>query len=192
VNDTAGWTHVIATLAGRIDRSFQHIFDALALPSRSLQFRPSPGAWTILEIAEHVTLTNHFLLLLVEKIAQRARRRSGAGELDPPPPSRFDALERLALPDFRWESPEHMRPSGSLDANSVCERLASQRDRVLTLLREFPCGEGALHRIRMSVVGPDERLDLYQFVGVIALHAERHAEQARRNAIAAASSEAQT
>jgi hypothetical protein len=34
----------------------------------------------------------------------------------------------------------------------------------------------------MSVVEGDDRLDLYQFVAVIALHAERHARQMQRNA----------
>jgi hypothetical protein len=44
----------------------------------------------------------------------------------------------------------------------------------------MPGGQGSLHRIRMSVVGDDDRLDLYQFLAVLALHLERHAAQARR------------
>ena len=40
--------------------------------------------------------------------------------------------------------------------------------------------EGALHTVRMSVVG--ERLDLYQFLALVDLHLERHLAQLERAA----------
>lgn len=187
MSETADWPETIASLGRRIARAFERISSALELPARALQFRPAEGVWTIVEIAEHVSLTNHYLLLLVDKIARKVRTRAAQALADPPSLSRFHHLERLATPDFRWESPVHMRPTGKCSVDEIRERLARQQDQVLSLLREFPRGEGALHDIRMSVVGPDERLDLYQFVHFIALHAERHAEQMQRNLLAAAS-----
>ena len=181
----ASWTDAITKLSRRLDTAFGEVGRMLELPDRTLQFRPADNAWTIVEIAEHVTLTNHYLLILVDKIAGKARSRSARSSAGPPPLSRFDHLERLAGPDVAWESPEHMRPTGSCGVGEIRKRLAGQRERSQSLLREFPCGEGTLHSIRMSVVGPGERLGLYQFVHFIALHAERHAGQMQRNRRAA-------
>ena len=72
-----------------------------------------------------------------------------------------------------------MRPTGLADGREVARTIESQRDRALALLAEFPRGEGTLHKIRMSVVQGDDRLDLYQYVHVLALHAERHVRQLR-------------
>lgn len=141
--------------------------------------RPTPEAWSVREILEHVTLTNHYLLILVDKLAAKCRKRLAAGQAPPSAPSPTADLERIAARAFRWPHPEHMTPTAELDRAELDRRLRADRDRCLALLGEFPDGGGALHTIRMSVV--DARLDLYQFLAVIDLHARRHARQMERN-----------
>ena len=42
----------------------------------------------------------------------------------------------------------------------------------------MPDGQGSLHSIRMSVI--DARLDMYGWLGLIAVHGERHLRQLER------------
>ena len=141
--------------------------------------RPAPEAWSVREILEHVTLTNHYLLILVDKLSQRCRKRLARGDQPPTKASDVTALERISQREFAWPHPEHMTPSGTLAPEDLDRQLCADRDRCLALLDEFPGGGGALHTIRMSVV--DARLDLYQFLAVIDLHARRHLRQLEHN-----------
>ena len=77
-----------------------------------------------------------------------------------------------------WETPDHMRPTGSLTTPETVALLSAQRRRALGLLARARDGAGALHAISMSVAGA--RLDLYQLLAFVALHMERHAWQMDR------------
>lgn len=179
-----GWPERSADLAGRLEGALTAVAAWLDEPEALLDFRPEPGAWTAREVCEHVALTNRYLLILVDKIAARSRARRARGDDPPPDPSPVAHLTELATRDFRWSHPEHMTPRGEHGPDEVRAELGQQRERCRALLAELPAGEGALHRIRMSVVGAagdgDDRLDLYQFLEIVALHAERHLRQLER------------
>jgi hypothetical protein len=151
-----------------------------------LASRPANGGWSNAEIAEHVVLVNRYLLILADKIARKSAARASRGEPVPERPPRTDHLESLAQREFTWESPAHMLPTGSVPIADVVAALDEQRLRCARLLATAQGGEGALHTIRMSVVQGNDRLDLYQFSCVIALHAERHARAMQRNEAALA------
>ena len=174
--DEDPWSTFVDDLRRRLRSAWSELDRALVDAAAGRHVGPG---WSPLEIGEHVVLADHYLLLLARKIADKARARTRRGEPPPTSPSRCDALEKLAARDFRWSSPDHMLPTGRLALAEVRARLGEDLARCESLLAEFPAGEGALHRIRMSVV--DERLDLYQFLCLIALHAERHAAQVRRS-----------
>jgi hypothetical protein len=169
---------VVRSLARRLSSAFNGIEVRLRAPADVLALSPGPGSWSPIEVAEHVALANHHLILLVEKIAARAQARARRGERPPLEPSRFDLLERLASREFAWQSPPHMVPSGVATAREIAACLRGQRRRCLALLAGVRDGEGALHTISMSVVGG--RLDLYQYLALVALHMERHARQMDR------------
>ena len=168
------WPDACARLASRLARAFEGI-------DRRLRRRP-PAArgegWSAEEIAEHVVLANHFLLLLAGKIAAKGVARRDRGIPLPREASGFEHLERLAARDFAWETPEHMRPTRSVTASETAAILSEQRRRALRLLARTRDGAGALHSISMSVAGA--RLDLYQLLAFVALHMERHARQMDR------------
>jgi hypothetical protein len=172
------WGEFVAGLALRLANTFAEVEAQMSAPREDLERPPGHAGWSALEAAEHVALANHHLLLLAEKIAARSRARLARGERPPEEPSRLDSLEKLASRAFAWESPEHMLPAGGATPREIAACLREQRRRCLALLARMPGGEGALHRISMSVVGA--RLDLYQYLGLIALHMERHARQMAR------------
>jgi hypothetical protein len=175
------WRSFAAELARKLEQALGAVRSELCGSGGRSTFRSSADTWSNLEIGEHVVLVDHYLLILADKIAQKSRARLSRGEQPGASPSRTDHLEKLARHDFRWPSPVHMLPTGTSTAAEIDARLGQQLDHCLALLHSMPSGEGALHRIRMSVVGEDDRLDLYQFLCVVALHAERHARAMRRN-----------
>src|SRR6185369_6117870 len=75
-------------------------------PRQELEARPSyPGAWSISEHLEHVSLVNHFLLLTIRKGCAKALRRAGRVAL-PEAESDLGPLLPVADPDaFAWSPP---------------------------------------------------------------------------------------
>ena len=59
------------------------VFDAVDAwfdePAEVRAFRPQDGGWSVDEVLEHVTLTNHYLLLVIRKGCDRALRRAARG-----------------------------------------------------------------------------------------------------------------
>jgi hypothetical protein len=175
----AEWSAWIARLDARLARGFEELDRRLDASDGSLEFAPGADGWTIHQVAEHVALANRFLLILVAKLAERSAARAAP---DPQPLPHVEHIERLATHAFRWESPAHMLPAHVRPAAELRAELARQAARCRALLHALPAGHGTQHRIRMSVVGDDARLDLYEYLHVIALHVERHVRQIERNA----------
>jgi hypothetical protein len=167
----------IAALGLRVAAAFDALDTAL---ERAAHAPPPAEGWSATEIAEHVGLTNRFLYILVDKLVAKCRRRIASGAALPSALGDGEMLERIAEREFRWEAPTHMLPRGTATLPDSRALLREQARRAAAWLAEFPHGEGALHTIRMRVVGDDVRLDLYQFLAFVALHAERHARQALR------------
>src|SRR5690349_21249399 len=79
----------------------------------SHRYRPQDGGWSIQEILEHVTLTNHYLLLVIRQGQEKALRRASRGEPVGEGESDLDRLTPIGHPDaFPWIRPEHMEPTG--------------------------------------------------------------------------------
>lgn len=169
-----------ARLAADLAARFDALDARLEVTPEAWRARPAPESWSVAEVLEHVTLTQRFLLVLVEKLRDRAVKRLARGLDWPDAPPEEAFLERLAGRAMAWSHPEHMGPTGGVERDELCARLAEQRARCLAPLAELPSGEGTLHRIRMSVV--DRRLDLYQYLRVVELHAARHVDQIDRAA----------
>ncbi len=161
-------------LRERLERSFGELVRwSRADPER---LERSTDGWNGREILEHVALANHYLLILVEKIRDRARAKLRRGE---PWPRGATDLERVAAAvPGPWAHPDHMTPTGDAAPAESARRLEEQLARCLACLDEMPDGQGTLHRIRMSRV--DARLDLYEYLELVARHAERHVAQIER------------
>lgn len=169
---------VIRSLSESLRGRFAALEPWLRVDQRLWSHRPGEGSWSVGEVLEHVALSNRYLLILVEKLRERSLRRLAEGAPLPQAVRDFTLLDALASREFRWPHPAHMAPSGAADRGAIASELEQQRERCLSILRELPSGEGALHSLRMSVVGA--RLDLYQYLRLVDLHLLRHLGQMER------------
>jgi hypothetical protein len=152
------------------------IFAGARAGDRALAISP----WSPLDVGEHVTLANRYLLKLAEKCANKSAAKLERGESASASASELDRMEQISSRDFRWEAPDHMRPTGKVTLESVRATLAQQLQQALRVLDALPANADRMHTIRMTILGPETRLDAREFLKFIALHMERHAAQARR------------
>lgn len=169
--------HTLDTVTRQVDAWFDK-------PVARRQFRPSNNGWTIDEILEHISLTSHFLLKLVDKGAGKALRN--VNNLDLAQESAQYVFERDKLDEvglyksFEWIRPEHMEPTGTADMAEIRRLIQTQRDRCLEWLDKMPSGEGILYKTTMSVNNLG-KIDVYQYIYFLAQHAKRHLAQMERN-----------
>lgn len=144
-----------------------------------LKYRPNVG-WSIEQILEHVTLTNHFLLILIRKGKRKAKELSmkvdlvqaisnyqyNLGELK-------EVSERKS---FEWIRPEHMEPKGEKSLSEVKALLKEQISECTEILNEIPNGEGILYKTTMTV-NDLGKIDVYQYIYFLCQHAKRHITQ---------------
>jgi hypothetical protein len=173
--------HILINLKRELIRTFavtDEWFDR-AHPLRC--FKPSSGGWSINEVLEHVMLTNHYLLILIEKGADKALRASVTTSVSGLQLENYSlvnpAMLEIAQPDaFTWERPEHHQPTGQTPVQEVRRTMRDQLEQYLYILDLLPNGEGILHRTTMSVNNLG-KLDVYQYLYFLALHAQRHIQQ---------------
>ena len=136
--------------------------------------------WSPAQILEHVMLTNHYLLILIEKGSTKAKTLANDADLSGALQNyQFDtsSLDDIARPSaFQWERPEHMEPKGEKPLHEIRSELREQLYRCLCHLDNLCKGEGVLYRITMSVNGLG-KLDVYQYIYFLALHVKRHLSQ---------------
>jgi hypothetical protein len=138
------------------------------------------GRWSIADTLEHVMLTNHYLLILIEKGSKKALRAALEKDLTAMLADyRLDsaALEQVGEPGvFHWHRPEHMEPSGTRPLAEVRAELRQQLYRCLCQLDLLCHGQGIAYRMTMSV-NQLGKLDVYQYIYFLALHVKRHLSQ---------------
>ncbi|MBC9910608.1 DinB family protein [Chitinophaga varians] len=147
-----------------------------------LDFKPDRDQWSIREVLEHITLTNYFLLLIINKSTRRAldRKRNGHTVVVPADyQEKFGQIDVISSKSFGWVRPEHMEPTGLKDMQEVKALLKQQYAQCMYNLSLLKNGEGVLVFTNMSVnhLG---KLDIYQYIYFLTKHIERHIRQMKR------------
>jgi hypothetical protein len=144
-----------------------------------LDFKPEEG-WSIEEILEHVTLTNHFLLILIRKGKKKAKDLAIKVNLNQAISTYEYNLEELDQIDkhrsFVWIRPEHMEPVRDKTISEIKRIMEEQINECKELLREIPNGEGILYKTMMTVNNLG-KIDVYQYMYFLCQHAKRHIAQ---------------
>lgn len=167
-----------------LEDTFSQVDPWFDRPAALRHFRPAPGRWTIDEVLEHITLTSHFLLKLIDKGGEKALRLAQRADwreaLENYVFHRAELDEVGLYRSFDWVRPEHMEPGGTAAPEAVRQLMIEQRDRCLDWLDRLSEGEGILYLTTMSVhkLG---KLDVYQYIYFLARHARRHIGQLERN-----------
>lgn len=163
----------IAAVRDQLAASFQALDARFELPAAARAYRPAPDTWSADEILEHVTLTSHFLLIVIRQGVAKALKRAATQPV-PEGESALEPIQAIGHPDtFPWIRPEHMEPTRARSSAEVRATMARQFEECQALLAQIGGGEGCLHRVRMSVQELG-RLDMYQWLFFLALHAQRH------------------
>jgi hypothetical protein len=150
---------------------------------RLLNYDPSNGGWSVKKILEHVSLTNHFLLVLIRKGTNNALRNAAANNFQELNEEyEFNWVGLISIGNhmsFQWQRPEHMEPSGQISIKDINTRLDSQLMECLSYLDQMPYGEGTLYKTMMSVTNLG-KIDVYHYIYFLVQHAKRHITQMKK------------
>jgi hypothetical protein len=167
----------IALIQQALDEAFDGLDAWFERAPEALAFKPADGGWNGREILEHVSLTNHFLMIVIRKGRDKALQRAARGMAIPEGESDLALLEPIGQRGaFVWARPEHMVPTSKPSLEEVRAQLRAQRAECLQILADLKGGLGRLHRVRMSV-NDSGRLDMFQWLYFLAMHAKRHLQQ---------------
>jgi hypothetical protein len=147
-------------------------------------YKPQNSGWTIDQILEHIGLTNHFLLILIEKGTKKAIQNVNNLDIQEQLISytfHKDKLTEVGLhKSFNWIRPEHMEPNGVKTLTEVRQQLKEQNKQCLLFLETLKNGEGILYKTTMSVNNLG-KIDVYEYIYFLAQHGQRHITQMRKN-----------
>jgi hypothetical protein len=175
--------HILINLRRELIRTFAVMDEWFDKTNSLRRFRPSDKGWSINDVLEHVMLTNHYLLIIVDRGRAGAWKKSEAlstttvvsdYSLTTP------ALQELTDPEATaWQCHEHHQPLGKRLPSEIRRELRNHLERCLVTLEMLPKGEGALHQtpVAFNDIG---RLDIYQQLYFIVLHAQRHLHQMKK------------
>jgi len=178
----------IQNIIGEIRQTLVYVFDEIDTwfekPEEVRMYQPQTGGWTIDQILEHISLTSHFLLILIDKGARKALDNRHKANLEAELAKYIferDKLDEIGIhQSFEWIRPEHMEPAGQKTPAEIRYLIREQRQRCLNHLDQVPDGEGILYKTTMTVNNPG-KIDVYEYIYFLAKHAERHITQMQRN-----------
>ena len=174
----------ISALIANIRTMLQHTFatvDTWFEKPANLRIHSSyNGGWSIDQILEHIGLTNHFLLILIDKGTQKALNKSTQVDLDEVLSTynfQQEKLDQVGVHlSFPWIRPDHMEPKGHKTQLEVRQQLQDQLLKCLDTLDRLKNGEGVLYQTTMTV-NDLGKIDVYQYLYFLAQHAKRHVGQ---------------
>ncbi len=145
-----------------------------------LDYLPQNGGWTIRQILEHISLTNHYLLILIRKGIAKSIEKSRIMDYSNLLQGYDLDWEKMRMigehNSFAWNRPEHMEPKADLALNAIRIKLNQQAKDCLSLLNQVPNGEGVLYKTKMSV-NDLGKIDVYHYIYFLIQHAKRHLTQ---------------
>ena len=171
---------IIDRIKEELNRSFEELFHWFESPHNLLDYAPANRGWTIRQILEHISLTNHFLLILIRKGVNRSIEKASITD--------YSALlhdydldwKNLKLVgehrSFEWNRPKHMEPTNEIALGDVKIKLQQQLQECLSLLDRIPNGEGVLYKTMMSVNNLG-KIDVYHYIYFLVQHLKRHLMQ---------------
>ena len=141
-------------------------------------FKERDDQWSVNQVLEHIVLTNHYLLMIIDKGRSKALQRDDEEVVLPEDMGAH--LEKLDLvgihKSFDWHRPEHMEPRGTFSEDEIRYLLRYQLQRCIYNLEQMKSGEGFKIRTTMTVNNLG-KIDVYQYLYFLVKHIERHLSQ---------------
>jgi uncharacterized damage-inducible protein DinB len=144
---------------------------AQGLSRAQLEFRPSPGSWSVGECIEHIIVVESFVLSSMEKAVQGAADPSKSNAHQ----GRDEALlQKIASRATRVQGPERLAPTGRWPHDQLLGEFEAARKRT----SGFIASTNAQLRQYFFPHPMFGDLDCYQWLLLIGAHGERHRAQA--------------
>ena len=175
---------LIAEVKTTLVETFTEVDAWFEKPISLKDYRPLDNGWTIQQILEHISLTNYFLLELIDKGALKAKRNLHNFNLEEALKNfsfEKEKLDEIGIhKSFDWVRPDHMEPTGEMRSEEARVLVSEQKNRCFEQLANMPNGEGIAHKTTMSVNNLG-KINVYEYIYFLAKHAQRHITQMRKN-----------
>lgn len=166
-----------------LNDNFEKVDNWFKKPEELRLYKPKNGGWDINEILEHISLTNHFLLILIEKAKEKAKEKALKQNVEINLDehiyleTEIEKLEQIGKhASFDWIRPEHMEPKGGEKLEDIQTKIKNQTKQCSSVLNVLKDGKGLSVKTKMSV-NDLGKIDVYQYIHFLSLHAKRHIEQ---------------
>lgn len=164
----------VAELFDSIEQTRAQIYNhAEGLNEEQSRFRPSEQAWSVAEIAEHLSMIESLLMKLVKNLVQQGEASTSL--IDESASFAPISIEHIAGQlDGKSQAPDNLRPTGNV---SLKESIGNLRRRRASLLALKPSLES---RDYTPVVYTNEQLGAlnpYQWLAFMGSHEEKHLSQ---------------
>lgn len=178
-------TSLLAELKSYLSDTFALVDQWFDQPAALRAYRPADLGWTTDEVLAHIGLTNHYLLILIQKGTAKALANTQGRDLVAELAAYQFPREKLAaigvLHAFAWVRPDHMEPHlNQLSLPAIRQQLRDQLAQTVACLDQLPNGEGLLYQTTMSV-NDLGKLNVYEYSYFLAQHARRHLTQMQEN-----------
>lgn len=151
------------------------------LSKEQLNWKPSPNKWSIAQCLDHLIRTNEGYLEQFELI-KSGQKQLSLWERVPFLPTFFgNFLLKASDPanQQRVPAPKHFRPARSNFPPEILDNFLAHNRAVMQSMKQLP--EGNLNRYRLtSPASPILAMRLDQAVQLLAIHEQRHLQQALR------------
>jgi hypothetical protein len=168
----------ITEIFDSIDETRQRLNQTLSsLDEQRQSFRPSPEAWTITEIAEHLSIIEHQMTQLINMMVTKAESAGMLRAADAEPQSAdIFSIDRFVeqSKQEKYIAPENVRPRGELPLAESLARLRNSRASLHNLRPRLERIDGSSLQYPHPAFGT---LNLYQWLAFIGAHEERHLRQ---------------
>jgi hypothetical protein len=167
-----------ALTADELQRAVEHLEKTSAaflastdrLSEAQLKFKPTPGRWSVAEVAEHIASAETFLFALIKDQVMKAPPRTEPADL-----RQIDDFVLQAISDRtkKAQAPEPLIPKnrfGSIESSR--DHFKESRAATLAFLKGTP--DLRDHAIDSPL---QKKLDAYQWLLFISAHCERHTKQ---------------
>lgn len=161
----------VAEIYELIERTREQFYGRVeGLSDEQAGARPSPDAWSVAEIAEHLALIERGLLRMMKGVLAQAEAAGGAGEMRP---FTLDQHVERARTE-KYVAPEIARPKGEARLADSLAHLRRSREELRALRPRIEAADLNATSYPHPAFGP---LNVYQWLAFIGVHEARHLRQ---------------
>jgi uncharacterized damage-inducible protein DinB len=172
--------HSVTEILDSIDTTREQIYRRVAGLNQSQEnFRPSPEAWTVAEIAEHLSIIEQQMVQLIQMMLKKTE---AAGIMRPDADSA--RIAPVCIDEWveqsktqKYVAPETVRPGGNLSVADSLARLRETRAALHNLRPRIEQIDGTVAQFKHPFMG---MLNIYQWLLFIGAHEQRHLDQIDR------------